>query len=151
MSEAIVLRFSPSCTLRLSSPIGPAEGSSVSRLEQRFQFSNKGGTALSLAFGQQLTLRRISDLDEKEKRAIVADILKNAYRIRVLRAMCAHGGIPSFEGSGLQDDTCSHTRVDGWLQMRVSVMQDAYREICANPEVSLSFIEREISSDRKHY
>ena len=95
--------------------------------------------------------RRKNAEDEKEKRAIVAEILKNAYRIRVLRAMCAHGGIPSFEGSGLQDDTCSHTRVDGWLQMRVSVMQDAYRKICANPEVSLSFIEREISSDRIYY
>ncbi|KAL1700598.1 hypothetical protein EV121DRAFT_213846 [Schizophyllum commune] len=127
---------------------GATWGSAVGLILAAFWSNAKDESSMVWALRAGILPLLLDAEDEKEKRAIVADILKNAYRIRVLRAMCAHGGIPSFEGSGLQDETYAHTRVDGWLQMRVSVMQDAYREICANPECPSALNRKSISVRR---
>ncbi|KAI5822704.1 hypothetical protein K523DRAFT_287746 [Schizophyllum commune Tattone D] len=113
---------------------GATWGSGVGLILAAFWSNAKDESSMVWALRAGILPLLLDAEDEKEKREIVAVILRNAYRIRVLRAMCADGGIPSFEGSGLQDDTCFQTRVDGWLQMRMNLMQAAYREVCANPE-----------------
>ncbi|KAI5896685.1 uncharacterized protein SCHCODRAFT_02491818, partial [Schizophyllum commune H4-8] len=67
-----------------------------------------------------------------QKATILEAILGNAYHVRVLRALSLDGQIPAIFPSRPGDNP--FTSSDAWLECRVKLMNDAYRDICDNVE-----------------
>ncbi|KAI4525536.1 hypothetical protein K525DRAFT_191275, partial [Schizophyllum commune Loenen D] len=65
-----------------------------------------------------------------QKAAILGAILKSAYHVRVLRALSSDGPITAISPSRLGEHP--FTSADAWLECRVKLMNDAYRDVCDN-------------------
>ncbi|KAL1711059.1 hypothetical protein EV121DRAFT_191347 [Schizophyllum commune] len=65
-----------------------------------------------------------------QKAAILGAILKSAYHVRVLRALSSDGPITAISPSRLGENP--FMSADAWLECRVKLLNDAYRDVCDN-------------------
>ncbi|KAL1715410.1 hypothetical protein EV715DRAFT_275846 [Schizophyllum commune] len=70
--------------------------------------------------------------DGGQKATVLDGILASAYRVRVLRALSSDGQIPAISPSKIGENPFKSP--DAWLEGRMKLMNDQYRDICDNVE-----------------